>query len=121
MQEENNEDIVDQEVTVVKEETKTETESLILTMTIRPDPLRQLLQCLNRSATTAQIVSVSEDRLHVSYSTIMSKVRFAVKEKFNMHKYFFQSCIIAEDDDDGGGDDVKSFQVNITKQTLDSL
>ncbi|CAF1381800.1 unnamed protein product, partial [Adineta ricciae] len=91
--EENNEDIADQEVTVVKEETKTETESLILTMTIRPDPLRQLLQCLNRSATTAQIVSVSEDPLHVSYSTIMSK-----------------SCIIAEDDDDGGGDDVKSFQ-----------
>ncbi|UJR09568.1 hypothetical protein I4U23_013803 [Adineta vaga] len=91
--EEDNENIAEQEVTVIKEETKTETESLILTMTIKPDPLRQLLQCLNRSATTAQVFSVNDDPLHIAYSTIMS-----------------ESCVIEEDDDDAGGEDVKSFQ-----------
>jgi len=66
----------------IKEETKTESESLTLTMTIKPDPLKQLLQCLNRSATTAQVFSISLDNLHLSYSTIMSKVRFIDSRKF---------------------------------------
>jgi len=43
-------------------------------MTIKPDPLRQLLQCLNRAATTAQVFSITEDVVYLSYSTIMSKV-----------------------------------------------
>jgi hypothetical protein len=67
-------DVPDQEVTIIREETETENESLTLTMTIKPDPLRQLLQCLNRAATTAQVFSVTEDILYLSYSTIISKV-----------------------------------------------
>ncbi len=51
-------------------------------MTIKPDPLKQLLQCLNRSATTAQAFSISLDNLHLSYSTIMSKVRSIDSRKF---------------------------------------
>jgi len=45
-------------------------------MTIKPDPLRQLLQCLNRAATTAQVFSITDDIVYLSYSGIMSKVRF---------------------------------------------
>ena len=45
-------------------------------MTIKPDPLRQLLQCLNRAATTAQVFLINEDILYLSYSTLMSKVKF---------------------------------------------
>jgi hypothetical protein len=45
-------------------------------VTIKPDALRQLLQCLNRAATTAQVFSVTDDVLYLSYSTIMSKVKF---------------------------------------------
>ena len=62
-------------------------------MTIKPDPLRQLLQCLNRAATTAQVFLIHDDVLYLSYSAIMSK-----------------SCVIEEDDDDGGTEEVKSFQ-----------
>lgn len=65
----------DQEVTTIKEESETETEVLTMTMTIKPDPLRQLLQCLNRAATTAQVFSITEDVVYLSYSNIMSKVR----------------------------------------------
>jgi len=83
----------DQEVTTIKEETETENESLTVTLTLKPDPLRQLLQCLNRAATTAQVFSITEDVVFLSYSTIMSK-----------------SCVIEEDDDDGGAEEVKSFQ-----------
>ena len=46
-------------------------------MTIKPDPLRQLLQCLNRAATTAQVFSITEDVIYLSYSTIMSKVEIS--------------------------------------------
>ncbi|CAF1123978.1 unnamed protein product [Adineta steineri] len=90
---EDNHEINEQEITVIKEETKTENETLTLTMTIKPDPLRQLLLCLNRSATTAQVSSINEDTLHLSYSAIMSK-----------------SCAITEDDDDNGVEEIKSFQ-----------
>jgi len=75
-------EINEQEKLTIKEETKTDSESLTLTMTIKPDPLKQLLQCLNRSATTAQDFSISLDNLHLSYSTIMSKVRFIDSRKF---------------------------------------
>ena len=64
----------DQEITTIKEENETENEVLTLTLTMKPDPLRQLLQCLNRAATTAQVFSVTEDVVYLSYSTIMSKV-----------------------------------------------
>ncbi|CAF3307648.1 unnamed protein product, partial [Rotaria sp. Silwood2] len=57
----------------MKEETETETESLALSITMKPDPLKQLLQCLNRAATTAQVFSITEDIIYLSYSTIMSK------------------------------------------------
>ncbi len=67
-------EVNDQEVTTIKEENETETEVLTLTMTIKPDPLRQLLQCLNRAATTAQVFSVTEDIIYLSFSNIMSKV-----------------------------------------------
>lgn len=67
--------VADQEVTIIKEETETENENLTLTMTIKPDPLRQLLQCLNRAATTAQVFSLSDDVVYLSYSGIMSKVK----------------------------------------------
>ncbi len=73
----------DQETTTIKEETETETEILTLTATIKPDPLRQLLQCLNRAATTAQVFSVTEDVLYLSYSTIMSKVMFVDLKKID--------------------------------------
>jgi phosphotransacetylase len=49
-------------------------------MTIKPDPLKQLLQCLNRAATTAQVFSITEDIVYLSYSTIMSKVKFSFFE-----------------------------------------
>lgn len=65
----------EQETMMIKEETETENESLALTMTIKPDPLRQLLQCLNRAATTAQVFSITEDVVYLSFSTIMSKVK----------------------------------------------
>ena len=67
----------DQETLMMKEETETENESLTLTITMKPDPLRQLLQCLNRAATTAQVFSITEDVVYLSYSMIMSKVKFA--------------------------------------------
>ncbi|CAF3538671.1 unnamed protein product [Rotaria sordida] len=86
-------EVNDQEVTTIKEETETETEALTLTMTLKPDPLRQLLQCLNRAATTAQVFSITEDIVYLSYADIMSK-----------------SCVISEDDDDNGTEEVKSFQ-----------
>jgi len=60
----------------MKEENETETENLTLAMTVKPDPLKQLLQCLNRAATTAQGFSITDDIVYLSYSTIMSKVRF---------------------------------------------
>ncbi|CAF4061993.1 unnamed protein product, partial [Rotaria sordida] len=66
-------DINEQDITTMKEETETETESLTLTITIKPDPLKQLLQCLNRAATTAQVFSITDDIIYLSYSTIMSK------------------------------------------------
>ncbi len=69
-------EINDQETTIIKEENEIENESLALTMTIKPDPLRQLLQCLNRAATTAQVFSITDDIIYLSYSAIMSKVRF---------------------------------------------
>ena len=87
------EDANEQEMTVIKEENETENESLALTLTIKPDPLKQLLQCLNRAATTAQVFSITDDVLYLTYSNIMSK-----------------SCVIEEDDDDGGAEEVKSFQ-----------
>jgi phosphotransacetylase len=68
-------EINEQEITTIKEENETETEALTLTMTIKPDPLRQLLQCLNRAATTAQVFSITEDVVYLSYATIMSKVK----------------------------------------------
>ncbi|CAF4829750.1 unnamed protein product, partial [Rotaria sp. Silwood1] len=83
----------EQDITTMKEETENETENLTLTITIKPDPLKQLLQCLNRAATTAEVFSITEDIIYLSYSTIMSK-----------------SCVIAEDDDDEGAEEVKSFQ-----------
>ena len=68
------EEIPDQEVTTIKEENDNENETLTLTLTMKPDPLRQLLQCLNRAATTAQVFSITEDVVYLSYSNIMSKV-----------------------------------------------
>lgn len=65
----------EQETMMIKEETETENESLAVTLTIKPDPLRQLLQCLNRAATTAQVFSITEDVVYLSFSTIMSKVK----------------------------------------------
>lgn len=70
-------EISDQEVTTIKEENETENESLALALTMKPDPLKQLLQCLNRAATTAQVFSVTEDIVYLSYSSIMSKVRLS--------------------------------------------
>jgi phosphotransacetylase len=58
-------------------------------MTIKPDPLRQLLQCLNRAATTAQVFSITEDVVYLSYSTIMSKV--TVRNRTNRILFYF--CI----------------------------
>ena len=60
---------------MIKEETETDNESLAVTMTIKPDPLRQLLQCLNRAATTAQVFSITDYEVYLSYATIMSKVK----------------------------------------------
>ena len=40
----------------------------------RPDPLQQLLQCLNQAASTAQGNAAIDDNLYLSYSTILSKV-----------------------------------------------
>ena len=67
-------------------------ETLTLTMTMKPDPLRQLLQCLNRAATTAQIFSITEDVTYLSYSTIMSKVNFRKLEKSNFINLFQELC-----------------------------
>ncbi len=61
----------------IKEETETENENLTIAMTIKPDPLKQLLQCLNRAATTAQVFSITEDVVYLSYSIIMSKVKIS--------------------------------------------
>lgn len=70
-------DTNDQEVATIKEENETEAENnLALTTTIKPDPLKQLLQCLNRAATTAQVFSITEDVVYLSYADIMSKVKF---------------------------------------------
>jgi len=84
-------EINDQEMTTIKEENESETEVLTLTMTIKPDPLRQLLQCLNRAATTAQVFSITEDVVYLSYSMIMSKVKFLliIKKKENNYLLFF--------------------------------
>ncbi|CAF0782285.1 unnamed protein product, partial [Didymodactylos carnosus] len=84
-----------QEITTIKEEAETETTSLTLTLTFKPDSLRQLLQCLNRSATAEHlsIFSITDDIVYLSYATIMSK-----------------SCVINDDDDDGGVEEAKSFQ-----------
>ncbi|CAM4882414.1 unnamed protein product [Rotaria socialis] len=79
--------------TPMGEEAEADAENLALTVAAKPDPLKQLLQCLNRVATTAQVFSITEDIVYSSYSAIMSK-----------------SCVIAEDDDDGGAEEVKSFQ-----------
>lgn len=38
--------------------------------------MKQLLQCLNRAATTAQVFSITEDVVYLSYADIMSKVKF---------------------------------------------
>ena len=98
-------------MSTVKEETETENESLTLTMTIKPDPLRQLLQCLNRAATTAQVFSITEDVVYLSYSTIMSKVSVKLDAEDRHCICSLQSCVIEEDDDDGGAEEVKTFQV----------
>ena len=100
----------DQETTTIKEETETDTEVLTLTATVKPDPLRQLLQCLNRAATTAQVFSITEDVVYLSYSTIMSKVTSVYLRKIDGILWVFKSCVIEEDDDDGGAEEVKSFQ-----------
>ncbi|CAF4383987.1 unnamed protein product, partial [Rotaria sp. Silwood2] len=97
---EKQQEVSDQEVTTIKEESETETENLTLIMTLKPDPLKQLLQCLNRAATIAQVFSITEDVVYLSYATIMSK-----------------SCVIAEDDDDdNGAEEVKSFQEQETEK-----
>jgi ryanodine receptor 2 len=104
-------EINDQELTTIKEENENETE--VLTLTVKPDPLRQLLQCLNRAATTAQVFSITEDVVYLSYSMIMSKVKFLLiitKENNYLLLFFLKSCVIEEDDDDGGAEEVKSFQ-----------
>ncbi|CAF4631326.1 unnamed protein product, partial [Rotaria sp. Silwood2] len=77
----------EQDVTTMKEETETKS------LTMKSYPLKQLLQCLNRAATTAQVSSITENIVYLSYSTIMNK-----------------SCVIADDDDDEGAEEVKSFQ-----------
>jgi hypothetical protein len=82
-------------------------------MTIKPDPLRQLLQCLNRAATTAQVFSITDDIVYLSYSGIMSKVRF-LDVCMYVFNFYLKSCVIAEDDDDGGAEEVKSFQVKLS-------
>lgn len=58
-----------------------DTEALAVAIPAKPDPLKQLLQCLNRAATTAQVFSITEDIVYLSYSTIMSKVKFRRKKK----------------------------------------
>ncbi len=84
-------EINDQELTTIKEENENETE--VLTLTVKPDPLRQLLQCLNRAATTAQVFSITEDVVYLSYSMIMSKVKFLLiitKENNYLLLFFFK-------------------------------
>ena len=66
--------MTDQETIVTKEENENENESLSAALTMKPDPLKQLLQCLNRAATTAQVFSITDDVVYLSYSMIMSKV-----------------------------------------------
>jgi len=66
--------MTDQETIVTKEENENENESLSVALTMKPDPLKQLLQCLNRAATTAQVFSITDDVVYLSYSMIMSKV-----------------------------------------------
>jgi hypothetical protein len=57
-------------------------------VTIKPDALRQLLQCLNRAATTAQVFSVTDDVLYLSYSTIMSKVKFNRRKRISFVSFY---------------------------------
>jgi uncharacterized protein (DUF2236 family) len=85
-------EVNDQEITTIKEESETDTEVLTLTMTIKPDPLRQLLQCLNRAATTAQVFSVTEDVVYLSYSTIMSKVNLIDSKEKGNNLVFIELC-----------------------------
>ncbi|CAF0745111.1 unnamed protein product, partial [Didymodactylos carnosus] len=86
---------IKQEITIIKEEAETETTSLTLTLTFKPDALKQLLQCLNRSATAEHLslFNITDDIVYLSYATIMSK-----------------SCVISDDDDDDGTEEPKSFQ-----------
>jgi phosphotransacetylase len=62
-------------------------------MTIKPDPLRQLLQCLNRAATTAQVFSITEDIVYLSYSTIMSKVKVFFFEIYKRMWFCFERVV----------------------------
>ena len=73
----------DQEAAANKDEADNENETLAVVATLKPDPLRQLLQCLNRAATTAQVFSVTEDIVYLSYSAIMSKVRRMKRNKYS--------------------------------------
>ena len=63
-------------------------------MTIKPDPLRQLFQCLNRAATTAQVFIITDDVLYLSYSTIMSKVNSLNRAKKEMIFVCFDSRVV---------------------------
>ena len=95
----------------IKEETETENESLTLTATIKPDPLRQLLQCLNRAATTAQVFSITEDIVYLSYSDNNEQSKVLIDLRMIDRTFgFLKSCVIEEDDDDDGTEEVKTFQ-----------
>ncbi|KAI6242082.1 Ryanodine receptor 1 [Aphelenchoides fujianensis] len=56
---------------------------------VKPDALRQLIQCFQRAATSeeSQSISIAEDRLYVDYADVMAK------------------SVHLEDDDDDAGDD----------------
>ena len=56
----------------------------------RPDPLRQLIQCFQRAATSeeSQAISIANDKLYIDYADVMAK-----------------SVHIEDDDDDGGNDE----------------
>uniref|UniRef100_A0A7E4VXK5 EF-hand domain-containing protein n=1 Tax=Panagrellus redivivus TaxID=6233 RepID=A0A7E4VXK5_PANRE len=57
---------------------------------MKPDPLKQLIQCFQRAATSeeSQAMSIADDKLYVDYADVMAK-----------------SVHIEDDDDDGGGDE----------------
>uniref|UniRef100_A0A914NZ02 RyR/IP3R Homology associated domain-containing protein n=1 Tax=Panagrolaimus davidi TaxID=227884 RepID=A0A914NZ02_9BILA len=61
----------------------------------RPDPLKQLIQCFQRAATSeeSQAISIADDKLYIDYADVMAK-----------------SVHIEDDDDEGGGEEAEIDQ-----------